>query len=301
MDMKTFEYLYHRARGASREEILAWVKLKPEEFAALEQSQSETVKAIKMDLPQSENIGPDFVRLTRYIYGGTSDQEQNLPCPEAVHAPSGEFIPLPAVDQIPEPEITLRQAISQRRSLRSYSPQPLSLDELSFILWASCWARDFRSAKNIEMTMRNVPSAGSRHPFECYLLINNVENIVPGLYYYHPLKHGLIRITAPEDIADRILTGCMDQSMVVRSAVTFILSARPYRAAWRYQQRSYRYLYVDAGHVGQNIHLAAEAVGAGACMIGAFMDETMNDCLGLDGEEEFTIYVIPVGKKEPKA
>ena len=112
------------------------------------------------------------------------------------------------------------------------------------------------------------------------------------------LKHGLIRLEAPEDIAQRILGGCMGQQMVADSAVTFILSARPYRAVWRYQQRSYRYLYVDAGHWGQNIHLAAEAVGAGACMIGAFMDEMMNASLGLDGEEEFVIYVAPVGKKE---
>ncbi len=297
MDEKTFEYLFHKAHGASREQVMKAAHLSAEENDRLEQSCAEDVRRIQQDLPRAAGIGADFVRLTRYVYGGSSDQELGKPSPEAVKTRSGEIIQLPAVERIPAPEISLRQAISQRRSLRKYSDQPLSLEDLSFLLWASSWARDFRSGKNIETTFRNVPSAGSRHPFECYLLINNVANLASGLYWYHPLKHGLIRLEAPDDIADRVLDGCMGQEMVVRSAVTFILSARPYRAVWRYQQRSYRYLYVDAGHWGQNIHLAAEAVGAGACMIGAFMDESMNDCLGLDGEEEFVIYVAPVGKK----
>lgn len=298
MDMTNFEFIFHKVRGSSREEIMAELKLSAEEFEKLEQSCSSAVAEIKPELDRAATIGPDFVRLTRYVYGGSSDQEQGKPCPEAVKVRSGEIIQLPAVERIPVPELTLRQAISQRRSLRKYAAQALSLEELSFLLWASCWARDFRSGKNIEVTFRNVPSAGSRHPFECYLLINNVAHLAAGLYWYHPLKHGLIRLEAPEDIAQRILDGCMGQQMVADSAVTFILSARPYRAVWRYQQRSYRYLYVDAGHWGQNIHLAAEAVGAGACMIGAFMDEMMNASLGLDGEEEFVIYVAPVGKKE---
>ncbi|HNU53783.1 MAG TPA: SagB/ThcOx family dehydrogenase [Candidatus Syntrophosphaera sp.] len=297
MQEKTFYYLYHKARGASREQVMEAAKLSAEEYDQLEQSRGEDVRRIQQDLPRAAGIGPDFVRLTRYIYGGSSDQEQGKPCPEAVKARSGEVIQLPAVERIPAPEISLRQAISQRRSLRKYSDQPLSLEELSFMLWATSWARDFRSGKNIETTFRNVPSAGSRHPFECYLLVNNVSHLAAGLYWYHPLKHGLVSLEESDDIADHVLDGCMGQEMVVRSAVTFILCARPYRAVWRYQQRSYRYLYVDAGHWGQNIHLAAEAVGAGACMVGAFMDEKMNACLGLDGEEEFVIYVAPVGKK----
>ncbi len=297
MDEKTFYYLVHKAHGAPREEVMKAAELSADEYDSLEESCAALLAEIRQDLPRAETIGPDFVRLTRYVYGGSSDQELGKPCPKAVEARSGDLIQLPAVERIPAPEISLRQAIAQRRSLRKYAGQPLSLEELSFLLWASSWARDFRSGKNIEVTFRNVPSAGSRHPFECYLLVNDVQTLAPGLYWYHPLKHGLVRLETPADIASRVLDGCMGQEMVVTSAVTFILSARPYRAAWRYQQRSYRYLYVDAGHWGQNIHLAAEAIGAGACMIGAFMDENMNACLGLDGVEEFVIYVAPVGKK----
>ncbi|MBW6513613.1 MAG: SagB/ThcOx family dehydrogenase [Candidatus Syntrophosphaera sp.] len=297
MDMKTFEYLYYKTRGFARDEIIKEAKLSEDEFSMMEQSLAGVLKEIEADRTRAATIGKDFVRLTRYLYSDRSDQELGLQRPDAVKPRSGEPVAIPAVDQIKMPQIPLHQAIGQRRSLRQYSDKPFTQEELSFLLWTFAWARDFRSNERIEFTMRNVPSAGSRHPFECYLLINNVEGLKPGLYYYHPLKHCLVLADASETIAPRITTGCLGQEMAANSAVTVILTAIPYRTAWRYQQRSYRYLYIDAGHIGQNIHLAAEALDAGACMIGAFQDEEMNDCLGVDGVEEFVIYVAAVGKK----
>jgi SagB-type dehydrogenase family enzyme len=117
------------------------------------------------------------------------------------------------------------------------------------------------------------------------------------LYYYHPIKHCLVLISDKPETHEAIFEGCFRQDMVQNSAVNFIYTAVPYRTVWRYGQRGYRYLYLDAGHAGQNVHLAAEAIGAGACMIGAYMDEAMNDALGIDGIEEFVIYVAAVGKK----
>ena len=297
MDQKTFEFLYYRTRGASREEIIREAGISGAEYDMMEQSLAATLLELQADHPRAATIGRDFVKLTRYLYQDRSDQELGMPRPDAVKPRAGEIVALPAVDRITQPEITLHQAISQRRSTRQYAETPLSAEELSFLLWATSWAKDFRSGENNEFTRRNVPSAGSRHPFECHLLINNVVGIKPGLHYYHPLKHCLIRLEKPDTIAQDICSGCLGQEMVVKGAVILILSAVPYRTAWRYQQRSYRYLYLDAGHWGQNVHLAAEAVGAGACMIGAFQDEAMNDCLGLDGVEEFVIYISAVGKK----
>jgi SagB-type dehydrogenase family enzyme len=297
MDIKTFEYLFYKTRGADRETIIKEARITPDEYDMMEQSLTGILAEINQDRERATSIGKDFVRLTNYLYEGHSDQELGLPFPEAVKDPQGEVIPLPPVGKITMPDIQLHQAIGQRRSLRRYSDTPFSQDELSFLLWASVWARDFHSGQNNEFTRRNVPSAGSRHPFECYLLVNRVEGIRPGLYYYHPLKHGLIRMESNDNIAEEILDGCLGQEMVANSAVTVILSAVPYRTSWRYQQRGYRYLYLDAGHVGQNVHLAAEALGAGACMVGAYQDEALNDCLGLDGTSEFVIYVMAVGKK----
>jgi len=297
MDMKTFGYLYYKTRGYSREDIIRQAEINAEDFEFFEKNLQDVLKEIEKLRPVAENIGQDFVRLTRYIYERESDQTLGVPRPDAIKVRSGEIISLPAIGTLKMPEMPLAKAIEQRRSVRKYSPVPLKQEELSFLLWASSWARDFRSTEQMEITFRNVPSAGSRHPLETFLDIRRVEGIKPGLYYYHPVKHCLILYDDSPEIAAKIYEGCMFQEMIPTAAVNFILTAVPYRTVWRYGQRGYRYLYLDAGHIGQNIHLAAEAIDAGACMIGAFLDEAMNDAIGLDGIDEFVIYIASVGKK----
>ena len=297
MDMKTFGYLYYKTRGYSREDIIKQAGISEEDFEFFEKNLQDVLKEIEKLRPVAENIGQDFVRLTRYIYERESDQTLGVPRPDAIKVRSGEIISLPAIGTLKMPEMPLAKAIEQRRSVRKYSAVPLKQEELSFLLWASSWARDFRSTEQMEITFRNVPSAGSRHPLETFLDIRRVEGIKPGLYYYHPVKHCLILYDDSPEIATKIYEGCMFQEMIPTAAVNFILTAVPYRTVWRYGQRGYRYLYLDAGHIGQNIHLAAEAIDAGACMIGAFLDEAMNDAIGLDGIEEFVIYIASVGKK----
>ena len=297
MDMKTFGYLYYKTRGYSREDIIRQAEINAEDFEFFEKNLQDVLKEIEKLRPVAENIGQDFVRLTRYIYERESDQTLGVPRPDAIKVRSGEIISLPAIGTLKMPEMPLAKAIEQRRSVRKYSAVPLKQEELSFLLWASSWARDFRSTEQMEITFRNVPSAGSRHPLETFLDIRRVEGIKPGLYYYHPVKHCLILYDNSPEIATKIYEGCMFQEMIPTAAVNFILTAVPYRTVWRYGQRGYRYLYLDAGHIGQNIHLAAEAIDAGACMIGAFLDEAMNDAIGLDGIEEFVIYIASVGKK----
>ncbi|MCD8480215.1 MAG: SagB/ThcOx family dehydrogenase [Candidatus Cloacimonetes bacterium] len=297
MDTKTFSYLYYKIRGYSDEDIRKESGLSEDEYPLFEQAMQALVEEIRGQQPRAEHIGNDFVQLTRYIYAGKSDQECGLTRPDAIKVRSGEIFPLPAVGKLNFQNLSLQDAIEQRRSLRKYSETPLSQEELSFLLWSASWARDFRSNERMEITFRNVPSAGSRHPLETFVDIRKVSGLKPGLYYYHPIKHCLILLSEDPAIQEAILEGCFRQEMIQNSAVNFIYTAVPYRTAWRYGQRGYRYLYLDAGHAGQNIHLAAEAIGAGACMIGAYMDEAMNDVLGIDGIEEFVIYIATVGKK----
>jgi len=297
MDMKTFGYLYYKTRGYAHDDILKNAEITEEEYEFFEKNLQDVLKEIETLRPVAENIGQDFVRLTRYIYERESDQTLGVQRPDAVKARVGEIVSLPAIGTLTMPDMPLAKAIERRRSRREYSQEALKQEELSFLLWASSWARDFRSTERMELTFRNVPSAGSRHPIETFLDIRRVEGIKPGLYYYHPIKHCLILYDNSEQIAAKIHEGCMFQEMISNAAVNFILTAVPYRTVWRYGQRGYRYLYLDAGHIGQNIHLAAEAIDAGACMIGAFLDEAMNEALGLDGIEEFVIYISSVGKK----
>ena len=297
MDMKTFGYLYYKTRGYAHDDILKNAEITEEEYEFFEKNLQDVLKEIETLRPVAENIGQDFVRLPRYIYERESDQTLGVQRPDAVKARVGEIVSLPAIGTLTMPDMPLAKAIEQRRSRREYSQEALKQEELAFLLWASSWARDFRSTERMELPFRNVPSAGSRAPIETFLDIRRVEGIKPGLYYYHPIKHCLILYDNSEQIAAKIHEGCMFQEMISNAAVNFILTAVPYRTVWRYGQRGYRYLYLDAGHIGQNIHLAAEAIDAGACMIGAFLDEAMNEALGLDGIEEFVIYISSVGKK----
>lgn len=146
-------------------------------------------------------------------------------------------------------------------------------------------------------TLRTVPSAGARHAFETYLLINRVDGIQPGLYRYIALEHALLAVDLAEGIAQRLTDACYYQKQVLHSAVTFFWAAALERMAWRYVERGYRYLHLDAGHVCQNLYLAAEVIRAGVCAIGAFDDETLNGLLGLDGENDFVVYAASTGKR----
>jgi len=298
MDIKTFGYLYYKIRGLSGEDLMREAELSSEEYHYFEQNLQTLWDDIEQERPQAEGIGERFVRFSRYIYESKSDQEKGVYRPDAIKARAGELVSLPATGTIFKPDTGLSQIIEQRKSLRKYSTEALSKDELSYLLWATSWAKDFRSNEKIEITLRNVPSAGARHPFETYLQINRVAGIKPGLYYYHPIKHCLVMLQEGEEISAKVHEGCFHQEMLRTAAVNFIWTAVPYRTVWRYGQRGYRYLYLDAGHVGQNLHLATEAIGSGACMIGAFLDELMNDCIGCDGNSEFVIYIGTVGKKE---
>jgi SagB-type dehydrogenase family enzyme len=149
----------------------------------------------------------------------------------------------------------------------------------------------------IVRTLRTAPSGGARHPFETYLLVNRVEGLDPGLYRYLPLDHKLVLLSTSADLTDRVHEASRRQ-FVKESAVTFIWTAIPYRTEWRYAMLSPKIIAQDSGHLCQNLYLASEAIGAGTCAIGAYDQAKIDPILGVDGEEEFTIYMAPVGRVE---
>lgn len=204
------------------------------------------------------------------------------------------LIPLPEPKDLAVPSADLRTMIEQRRSLRKYAMQPLTLAELSYLLWLT---QGIKRVTARPATLRTVPSAGARHAFETYLLVNRVEGLEPGLYRYIATRHALLRLDAPEDVAVLFTQACHEQEHVLQSAVTFCWVAVTERMAWRYVERSMRYLHLDAGHVCQNLYLAAESIGCGVCAIAAFDDEKTNALVGADGVERFAIYLGTVGKR----
>ncbi len=243
-----------------------------------------------------KTTGPDFMKATYPENNSVPPQDQGVTQPPLeLPLPEGAaLIALPAPADLKIPPIDLRAAIERRRSVRRYQEQPLSLEELSYLLWLT---QGVKEVSKRPVTLRTVPSAGARHAFETYLLVNNVAGLEPGLYRFAASQHALVKLDAPEDIREQVTRGCWDQKQVTNSAVTFAWVAVAERMTWRYTERGYRYLHLDAGHVCQNLYLAAEAVGCGVCAIAAYNDGLLNATLGLDGENLFVIYLASVGKK----
>ncbi|KPK89173.1 MAG: nitroreductase [Anaerolineae bacterium SM23_ 63] len=241
----------------------------------------------------STGIGEEFIKRTKYQYMGPSDQQSMMPQPslEAPFEEGGEWIHLPDPG---EGAPDLKEMIDNRTSVRNYADDPISLQDLSYLLWCT---QGVKEVVGTQATLRTVPSAGARHAIETYLLINRVLGLPAGLYRYRSLEHRLQEFTLYEGIAEMIQEAGLKQRHITESAVTFIWAAAVYRMTWRYGERGYRYLFLDAGHICQNLYLSAESLGYGVCAIAAFDDDRMNELLHLDGKEAFVLYLATCGVK----
>jgi SagB-type dehydrogenase family enzyme len=224
-----------------------------------------------------------------------TDQRKGVsPLPPEKPYPEGAIlIDLVAPDGLALGTMPLAEAIRRRRSRRRFTGEPLTLEELSFLLWATQGVSDIRPES--AASLRTVPSGGARHPFETYLFVNHVDGLAPGLYRYLPLEHKLCPLRQDVALVDEVEQAAYGQ-FVRDSAVVFIWTAIPYRTEWRYTFLSPKIIAIDAGHLCQNLYLASEALGAGTCAIGAYDQDKMDALLEVDGEDEFAIYVAPVGK-----
>ncbi len=173
-------------------------------------------------------IGKEFIEKTKYRYLIQSDQIKGIPPPslELNHATSKEIIDLPDPKNATVKNVAIHEAIGKRRSIRQYSSEPLSIGELSFLLWCTQGVKEV--VQNFS-TLRTVPSAGARHALETYLLVNNASNVQSGLYRFLPLEHSIIREVIDSDLFERIGEACFRQNFVNTSAATFIWTAVVYR------------------------------------------------------------------------
>ena len=226
----------------------------------------------------------------------TTDQNLGL-APPSIQKPVEEGAEL--VDLTPPGKwrevkgIDLQAAMGKRRSRRKFNDSSISLDELSFLLWATQGVRDKPTQTH---AFRTVPSAGCRHALETYIAAMRVEGLVVGLYRYLPMSHQLVLERSDKDISSKMVEGSLRQAFVGQAALVFIWTSIPYRMEWRYGEVAHKVIALDAGHVCQNLYLACEAIGAGACAVAAYDQERMDELLRIDGREEFTIYLAPVGK-----
>jgi len=187
----------------------------------------------------------------------------------------------------------LVNAIADRKSHRHFTRSPLTVNELSFLLWAT---QGIRQVLQPGCALRTVPSAGCRHAFESYLLVKDVVDLARGVYRYLPLQHALVVEQEQDDFQAELSRATLNQDFIATAPVVFVWTVIPYRMEWRYDIAAHRVIAIDAGHLCQNLYLACEALNAGTCAIAAYHQGLMDRLLGVDGEDEFTIYLAPVGK-----
>ena len=236
----------------------------------------------------------DTVR--RSIDFSRTDQSRGIPAPplEKPVATDATRVDLPRSDQWQGiGGIDLQEAIRNRQSHRRFTNRPLSLEELSFLLWAT---QGIRQRIDAGTALRTVPSAGARHALETYLCVFTVADLDPAFYRYLPVEHQLLLEFQEARAAGTLIEASLGQTFVGQSAVTFIWTAIPYRMEWRYDLAAHKVIAIDAGHVCQNLYLTCEAIGAGTCAVAAYHQELMDRLLRVDGNDEFVIYLAPVGK-----
>ena len=208
--------------------------------------------------------------------------------PYKVYA-EAEKVKLPTDWQINK---SLNHILQYRRSYRRYIDKPLSLQDLAILLWASQGI----SGRAGSFFFRTAPSAGALYPVETYLSIQNVEALPPGLYHFQPAEFALEKMK--EGFAGKeVAAAALGQNFMAKAGIVFIWSAILRRNFSKYGHRGLRYVLMDAGHICQNLLLAAESLEFGACPVAAFYDDELNRLLGLDGEEESVIYLAAIGAK----
>lgn len=198
---------------------------------------------------------------------------------------TGDMFSLPAPTK--EGQMSLEETMVLRRSIRSYLDLPLSIHELSQLLWAA-------QGINNERGFRTAPSAGATFPLEMFVVVNNVENLDKGIYHYHPQGHQMTFIRSV-DVAEPLFTACLSQSMILDSGAILVFAAIYERTTARYGERGVRYIYNEVGHASQNVHLQAAALDLGTVVIGAYRDDEVEEILQL-GDEYRVLYLMPVGK-----
>lgn len=249
----------------------------------------DKVQAARTFLKDSIRLQIDFSQ---------TDQNRGLPPPprQAPCPPEAPRIDLPdgAAALARLAQMPVAEAIARRESVRQYAAASLTLEELAALLWAT---QGVRRVLSPAVALRTVPSAGARHSLETYLVVNRIEALSAGLYRYLPFDGQLAQLAVDPEIGRRAAEACLGQRFVAQSAVTFFWTTIPARMEWRYGLAAHKVIAVDAGHVCQNLYLACESLGLGTCAIAAYHQQACDQLLGVDGDEEFTLYIAPVGRR----
>lgn len=215
----------------------------------------------------------------------------------SVKEPDRELLSTGLAISLPAPEragvTSVEAAIQGRRSERGFLPEPLTMGQLSQLLWAAQGITD-PHPDPAQRFLRAAPSAGAQYPLDLYLVAGLVEGLAAGVYHYRPLEHQVIPLITG-DLRRPLARSCLGQMFIAPAPVLMVITAEYSRITGRYGERGIRYTHMEVGHVGQNLHLQAEALGLGTVVIGAFRDDEVAEVLQLPHGLE-PLYVMPVGR-----
>jgi SagB-type dehydrogenase family enzyme len=197
--------------------------------------------------------------------------------------------------KLPQPytkgQVSLEETIKRRRTIRSFSPASLTLEQLAQLLWAAQGITEERGFK------RAAASGGALYPMDVYAVVGKtgVEGLQPGIYHYEPEGHG-ISLLLEGDVRDHLAKASLHQMWMARAPLNLVVTAEYRRITSKYGERGVRYALMEAGHVGQNIFLQAEALGLGAGIVGAFHDEEVIEAMKIPRSHE-PLLIMPVGHR----
>jgi len=208
-------------------------------------------------------------------------------------APTPHQVPSEIEVKLPEPShdsgVSIEETLLKRRSVRDYTGEPLTLPEVSQLLWAAQGTTDPRG-------LRTAPSAGATYPLQTYVVVGDVENLTEGVYRYKSAEHKLVKTSEDGDCRAQLAGAALGQSWVKEGAVSIVFTAVYERTTRRYGDRGVRYVHMEVGHAAQNVYLQAVALGLGTVTIGAFHDDRVGEILKLPQNEQ-PLYIIPVGRR----
>jgi SagB-type dehydrogenase family enzyme len=248
-----------------------------------------------------EDPGRSFQEKTSYQRSSMRETElnwQNKPATYKFYSYAPVFsLPAPAHAPGQDPQSDLWDCVAHRRSVRSFGATPVSLQELSSLLWASAGITTSYITPHGQEFYRATPTAGALYPIETYVVVNKVDGLEPGLYHYRvagvdmlerPMVEGshALEQLRTGNLREELVAASLDQPFCGKAGAVFLWTAVFARSAWKYKERAYRYFYLDAGHMAAHLSLGAVALGLGSCPVAAFYDDEINRLLGVDGESE---------------
>ena len=238
---------------------------------------------------EQQSIGPRFHHETSYGESGLKGDNitwgNNIPLYKSYENSPGIKLPSPV-----DSDMNLETSIRKRKSVRSFSDRGFTLEQLARILLTA----DGLTQKRSGFHRRSAPSGGALYPLEIYVVVQNVESLKPGLYHFQ-VRDSSLELMREGDFGNEIHEAANHQDAVGDSPVTLVITSRFDRITQKYADRGYRYAYIEAGAVCQNVYLQATALKMGTVAVGAFNDDATNKLIEVDGVHEAALLIMPIG------